>query len=74
MRVTGGRRRKVVCVVGSEHLYSDDTYYVGVGKNWSLSRTSALRVLEVLAYGFHDYVVRECICGRGFFVAPKSTA
>jgi hypothetical protein len=71
MRVSGGSRRAVVCVPGEKHLYTGSTYYVGVGDAWELSRTSALRVLEVLAYGFHDYVVRECVCGRGLFVPPK---
>jgi len=71
MRVSGGKRRQVVCTTGATLLYTDDTYYVGVGDNWTPSRTSALRVLEALAYGFHDYVVRECVCGRGLFVPPK---
>ena len=71
MRVSGSQRRKIVCTTGDEHLYTGDTYYVGVGDTWKLSRTSALRVLEVLAYGFHDYVARECVCGRGLFVPPK---
>jgi hypothetical protein len=71
MRVSGSKRRVVVCAVGDTHMYTDDAYYVGVGDAWAPSRTSALRVLEVLAYGFHDYVARECACGRGLFVPPK---
>lgn len=30
----------------------------------------ALRVLEILAYGFQDYFARESVCGRGYFVYP----
>ena len=71
MRVTGSKRRDVACAIGNTHAYTDNVYYVGVGDSWSPSRTSALRVLEVLAYGFHDYVARECVCGRGLFVPPK---
>jgi hypothetical protein len=27
----------------------------------------SLRVLEILAYGFFDYVARECLCHQGYF-------
>ncbi len=30
----------------------------------------ALRILEILAYGFQDYFARESVCGRGYFVYP----
>jgi hypothetical protein len=30
----------------------------------------ALRILEILAYGFNDYAVRESVRGRGPFVYP----
>ena len=32
----------------------------------------SLRLLEILAHGFHDYAAREALCGRGFFVAEVS--
>lgn len=32
-----------------------------------------LRILEIFAYSFLDYPVRECVCGRGFFKAPLVT-
>lgn len=30
----------------------------------------ALRILEILAFGFNDYGARETLCGRGIFVYP----
>lgn len=36
-------------------------------------REQALRVLEVLAHGFHDYGARESVCHRGLFGVTKST-
>jgi hypothetical protein len=30
----------------------------------------ALKVLEILAFGFMDYVARESVCDRGYFVYP----
>ncbi len=27
----------------------------------------SLRILEILAYGFFDYVARECLCHQGYF-------
>ena len=35
--------------------------------NESNAEKQALRALEVLAYGFHDYAAREAVCGRGYF-------
>jgi len=28
---------------------------------------TSLRILEILAYGFFDYVARECLCHQGYF-------
>ena len=70
--VTGGKRPTIACVRGGTHVLGRDTYYVGVGRSWVPSRTSALRVLEVLAHGFFDYAARECICGKGLFCPPRT--
>jgi len=70
MRVSGGEDVKVVCIEAKDHFFgSDGVYYVGVATR-PRTRVGALRVLEVLAHGFHDYASRECICGRGLFAAP----
>ena len=70
VRVSGGQDRSITCIAGGDHWLVDARdYFVGVGDGWSASRTSALRVLEVLAHGFHDYAARECVCGRGLFDA-----
>jgi hypothetical protein len=45
--------------------------YVGVSADWKLDRLRALRVLEILAYAFHDYEARECVSFRGLFAAQK---
>lgn len=71
MRVTGGISHHVVCCAGNEHFTVGTNYFVGVGSNWNRQRVQALRVLEVLAHGFHDYAARECVCGKGLFRAPK---
>ena len=70
LRVSGGSDRRIACIAGTDHqLVAARDCYVAVGNAWSPSRTAALRVLEVLAHGFHDYAARECVCGRGLFVA-----
>lgn len=70
-QVSGGERRSITCVAGSDHFLVDRAYYVGVGDEWTATPTAALRVLEVLAHGFHDYAARECVCGKGLFSVPK---
>lgn len=70
-RVSGGEQRPIACVVGREHFYSGRGYFVGVGGEWRATPMAALRLLEVLAYGFHDYAARECVCGRWLFSVPK---
>jgi hypothetical protein len=70
MRVSGAADQKVACVDSTSHFIGPDgAYYVGV-KAAPRTRVGALRVLEVLAHGFHDYASRECVCGRGLFAAP----
>ncbi|MGK9452564.1 hypothetical protein ACSSZE_15100 [Acidithiobacillus caldus] len=32
----------------------------------------SLRILEILAYGFHDYVARECLCHQGYFDGTRA--
>lgn len=73
LRVTSTRWNQVVLHTGTQHLRAplSSTSFVGVGEGKASPHVRALRVLEVLAYGFHDYAARECVCGQGFFVAPK---
>ncbi len=61
----------IALVLGPEHWKSTDTHYVGIGKDRKITKTYALRVLEVLAHGFHDPAARECVCRQGLFRAPK---
>jgi hypothetical protein len=69
--VSGGEVRSIVCVAGSGHFLIGRDYFVGVGDSWKSNRTAALRVLEVLAHGFHDYAARECVCRKKLFSLPK---
>lgn len=39
---------------------------------WNQDRVTAIRVLEILAHGFHDYGARECLCPADVF-APFHT-
>ena len=71
LRVTGGRKQEIVLHQGVVHYRTPKALYIGVGKNWKLDRVRALRVLEVLAYSFHDYATRESVCGRGLFSVPR---
>ena len=50
---------------------SEGAYHVGLGRPRFSGRRDALRVLEILAHGFHDYAARETVCGRGLFVPPR---
>jgi hypothetical protein len=59
MRVTGAEVT-IFIIAGTKHLRRRDRYYVGGGA-WKPTRVAALRVLEVLADGFHDYAARECL-------------
>lgn len=43
-------------------------YGIDVSKLNRLSQEEkAVRIIEILAYGFNDYYVRESVCGRGIF-------
>lgn len=71
-RVTSPHTPSVVLHRGSRHFVGRHRYYVGLDRR-SFSRTAldALRILEILAHGFHDYAARENTCGRGLFVSPR---
>lgn len=69
-RVTSGAWNPIVLHAGAEHFRGSRTSYVGVGAAKRSDRVQALRALEVLAHGFHDYAARECVCGQGLFAAP----
>lgn len=69
LRVTEAPR-EIVCVRGEQSFLIENRRLVGGAMKWPLTRTDALRVLETLAHGLHDYAARECICGRKMFSAP----
>jgi hypothetical protein len=69
--VSGGERRSIICIAGNDHFAIGRDYFVGVGSEWKVGENVALRVLEVLAHGFHDYAARECICQKKLFAPPK---
>jgi hypothetical protein len=73
LRVTGDCGASIIVHIGTQHFHSKNTLYVGVKNCWHLDdKTRALRILEILAYSFHDYAVRESVCGRGLFcVEPR---
>ena len=64
-------RDAVTCVVGADSfITAEGKTLVGGATRWPLERTDALRVLETLAHGVHDYAARECICGIKLFTVP----
>lgn len=76
-RMSGGAQdENRIFVCESEHHFQVANVpwslsYVGVLVGWKLDQLQALRVLEVLAYGFHDYEARECVSFRGLFAAKR---
>lgn len=71
-RVTESDPPRILFHAGRDHYRMPGEYFVGIGRtNTSLTKIRALRVLEVLAYGFLDYGARECVCDRGLFFAAK---
>lgn len=72
LRVTSPHTPRVYLHRGAEHLAGPEEYWVGCGvRAFRRRETDAVRVLEVLAHGFHDYAARECVCGRGLFAGPR---
>jgi len=74
-RVTGGRHPQAVQWSGPGHAYTtDDTgqrvYAIDRTGLPQAAQMRALRMLEILAYGFHDYAARESVVGRRYFVYP----
>lgn len=71
--VTQGAPPKILLCRGSVHRSAPGHRYVGLDavspRFRKMTRTAALRVLEILAFGFFDYGARECVCGRRLFVA-----
>lgn len=69
MRVTGGERIRILLVDGAQNYREPGIFHVGVAEiHETAPEDLALRVLEILAHGFHDYAARECVCGRGLFI------
>jgi hypothetical protein len=78
-RVAGGNQPLVVLWGGPGHAYTVTDHggrIFAVDRNGlpRLKRERALRVLEILAYGFFDYAARESIVGRGYFIPPTPTS
>ena len=74
-RVTGGPTPRVVLWNSPHHGYTVDHTgmpFYAVSKIGLPQRKQqrALKILEILAYGFQDYMARESVCGRGFFIYP----
>lgn len=74
-RVTGGIVPLVVLWNSNFHGYTvneDGIPLYAVSKIGLPQRKQqhALRVMEILAYGFHDYIARETVCERGYFIYP----
>lgn len=76
-RVTGHNADlKMIALIDSENdfiIMEDDGPFYSVGKKTIPETDSAdiaLRILEVMAYTFHEYSARECLNHQGFFVAP----
>ena len=62
--------RRVHILAGEQHAYPvgmpDE---IGVAfPNYGGTQPDALRILEILAYGFLDYAAREALRGRGLFL------
>lgn len=74
-RVTGGPTPHLVLWDAPLHGYTVDKEGMPL---YAVSKTGlpqrkqqrALKILEILAYGFQDYIARESVCGRGFFIYP----
>lgn len=74
-RVTGGQPPSVALWDGPGHGFTvtdDGRRLYAVDRTGLPQRDPerALRVLEILAYGFQDYFARESVCGRGYYVYP----
>lgn len=74
-RVTGGHHPQVVLWRGPGHAYTTDdagqrVYAIDRAGLPQSAAMRALRMLEILAYGFQDYAARESVVGRGYFAYP----
>ena len=67
--------KMIALIDGCEHylLIEDNGPLYSIGRDF-IEETDgadiALRILEVMAYTFHEYASRECLYKRGFFIAP----
>ncbi|MHA6181620.1 hypothetical protein [Pseudomonas mohnii] len=67
---------KMIALIDSEdnflHMADDGPFY-SVGRKL-ITETDpadvALRILEILAYTFHEYSARECLNGQNLFTVP----
>lgn len=74
-RVSGAISPQVVLWNLPHHGYTEDElgvprYAVSTQGLPQRKQQRALRVLEILAFGFQDYVARESVCGRVYFLFP----
>ena len=70
--------KMVALIDSSDHyvLIEDDGPFYSVGRKFireSDPSDVALRILEILAYTFHEYSARECLNKRGYFIAPPGS-
>lgn len=65
-------------IAGTEHylLIEDDGPFYSIGRDFiaeDAPEDVALRMLEILAYTFHEYAARECLYKQPLFVAPEGS-
>ena len=67
---------KMIAMIGSEdnllHMADDGPFY-SAGRKMITEVDSAdvaLRILEILAYTFHEYSARECLNGQNLITVP----
>lgn len=68
LKVTGGNQPRVFVHSGFENIKNERWgLLVGTGCNDLRSEMAAATAIEILAHHFHDYAIRESICGgKGF--------
>ena len=73
-RVSGGQMQWVVLDSSTDQHFrgvndrGESVHVVGAKELPEMDPARSVRILEILAYAFHDWASRECVCGRGIFV------
>lgn len=70
---------KMIVMIDSDDnflIIEDDGPFYSIGRKTIVETEPAdvaLRMLEIMAYTFHEYSARECLNHQGFFVAPPDS-